>query len=1008
MPGAPGGGWRMPERALELEVNGRKVRRAARPHQRLLDLLRDDLGLTGTKEGCGAGECGTCSVFVDGRLMKSCLLPAAKADGCRVETVEGLPKAAGGMTAVQRAFHRTGASQCGFCIPGMVMAATAALRENPRAGIGEIKERLGGNICRCTGYSKIFEAALLARDALAAGAGGDAALDADDPVGDSFIGHSTRRVDAPGKVTGRLRYAADMVMPGMLHMRVLRSPHAHAEIRSIDTAAAEALPGVACVVTADDVPGVDGFGVFTNDQPVLARGRVRHVGEAVAAVVADDAVTAGRALALVRVDYAPLPAVFDPEEAMAPGAPVLHAHAPDNVVKRIPIRKGDTDRGFAEADLVVERDYATQQVEHAYLEPEAGLAHVDHDGVVTVVSPSQNITHHRRMLARILDRPVGKVRCAMSPVGGGFGGKEDMVYQGILALAAIKADAPVRLVYTREESIVSTAKRHPARIALRMGLKADGRITAVSMRMVSDGGAYGMSTEGVMRKAAILGCGPYAIPNVRVDTVGVYTNNTPSGAFRTFGAMQGQFATESHMDLCAQRLGMDPLEFRRINMMRDGASTHTRQRLGSVSLGRVLDAVEKASGWEPGPPSARGPRRGDTHGDGTRAPCDLGARLRGRANGDGRPAGNGHAGGGANGNGRAPGARKVRGRGVAAAWYGIARTATIDRAGAWAELDDGGTAKVVTGVTEIGEGILTLLAQVAADELGVRPQDVTLGDNDTARTPEAAHAGATRQTYMVGNAVALACRDARARLDREIAAHWGVDPGTIRAFNGRVWSEGSAREATMEEAVDICKGRGTVPVGSGSYTSHGTGLDPVDGSGSPWQAYVFGAQVAEVEVDTATGEVQVLGVWAAHDVGRAINPRGVEGQIEGGIVQGLGQALMEDYRLVDGHTTTHGLAKYILPTSLDIPEIHPVIVEDPDPLSPLGAKGIGEPALLPTAPAIANAIHDAVGVRIGALPATPEKVLGALRALREAREGEAPPPAQVAAPAPPPARAAAP
>ena len=324
--------------------------------------------------------------------------------------------------------------------------------------------------------------------------------------------------------------------------------------------------------------------------------------------------------------------------------------------------------------------------------------------------------------------------------------------------------------------------------------------------------------------------------------------------------------------------------------------------------------------------------------------------------------------------------RKMRGRGMAASWYGIARTATIDRAGAWAELDDGGTAKVVTGVTEIGEGILTLLSQVAAEELGIKPEQVTIGDNDTARSPEAAHAGATRQTYMIGNSVALACRDAKSKLFDEIADHWEVDIDVLRSFDGELWAENTNKRMTMEDAVDICKKRGVVPVGAGSFTAYGTGLDPVDGSGSPWQAYVFGTQVAEVEVDTATGEVQVLGIWAAHDVGRAINPRGVEGQIEGAVVQGLGQALMEDYQTKDGHPVTHGFAKYILPTSLDVPQINSIIVEDPDPLSPLGAKGIGEPALVPTAPAVMNAIYDAIGVRIKSLPATPEKVLTALEA----------------------------
>ncbi len=323
---------------------------------------------------------------------------------------------------------------------------------------------------------------------------------------------------------------------------------------------------------------------------------------------------------------------------------------------------------------------------------------------------------------------------------------------------------------------------------------------------------------------------------------------------------------------------------------------------------------------------------------------------------------------------------KKRGRGMAAAWYGIARTAAMDQAGAWAEIDDGGTAKIVTGVTEIGEGILTVLAQVAAEELGVKPENVMIGENDTSRSPEAAHAGATRQTYMIGNAVALACRQAKNKLFAQIAKEWNVDIQTLKAHDGEIWSEGTNYRIPMSEAIKICKKKyGVVPVGGENYTSHHTGLHPEDGSGKPWQAYVFGGQVAEVEVDTATGEVQLLGIWACHDVGRAINPKGVEGQVEGGVVQAVGQALMENFELDNGKTSSGNLAKYILPTSLDVPKVKTKIVEDPDPLSPLGAKGIGEPAMVPTAPAIMNAIYDAVGVRIKSLPATPEKILSALR-----------------------------
>src|SRR5262245_4736928 len=357
--------WRrpMPDLQFKATINGRKVLRTARPHQRLLDFIRDDLNLTGNKEGCGAGECGTCSVFVDGVLMKSCLLPVAKAQNATIETVEALAKT-GELSVLQKAFHKAGASQCGYCIPGMVMAATAALRANPFADREEIKERLGGNICRCTGYQKIFDAVEMARD-VQNGNLPAAVLFEDETEEGDFIGKNVRRIDAPSKVSGRLKYAGDMTMHGMLHVQVLRSPHAHARIVSIDTSAAEAMNGVEAVITSADVPGEDGFGVFVNDQPVMARGKVRYVGEAVAAVAAEDPLIARHALAAIRVSYEALLAVFDPDEAIRPGAPVLHDYAPDNVTKHIPIQVGDVEKGFAESDLVMEEIYSTQPIEHA-------------------------------------------------------------------------------------------------------------------------------------------------------------------------------------------------------------------------------------------------------------------------------------------------------------------------------------------------------------------------------------------------------------------------------------------------------------------------------------------------------------------------------------------------------------------------------------------------------------------------------------------------------------------
>ena len=615
-----------PTTEIRAMVNGRAVRRTVPIHYRLIDFVREELKLTGNKEGCGAGECGTCSMFVDGQLLKSCLVPVQKVQGRTVETVDDLDRDAG-MTVLQRAFHKAGASQCGYCIPGMVMAATSVLRANPQAGLQEIKEGLGGNICRCTGYQKIIDAVVLARDVMN-GSQPDSALEEDEAA--SFMGHRTRRLDAPGKVTGAIKYAADLFMPNMLHLQVLRSPHPHARIVCLDTSAARALPGVEAVLTCDDVPGVDNFGVFIEDQPVLARGVVRYVGEGVAAVAAETVDIARAALALIRVEYEVLPGVFDPEEALAPGAPQLHDFAAGNLCKHTRIRKGDVEAGLAQADLIVEETYRTAAIEHAYLEPEAGLAYLEADGCVTVHSPSQNITHHRHMLAKILGRPINKVRMVMSTVGGGFGGKEDMLYQGMLALAAIKTRRPVRYVFTREESFAASAKRHPFRIRYTMGLMKDGRIVATRMRMIADGGAYAMSTPGVMNKSAILGPGPYAIPNVEVDSIGVYTNNTPSGAFRAFGAFQSEFATEAHLDLCAEKLGMDPVALRMVNLMRDGATTHTRQPLDRVLAVDCLQAAVAAAGWDAGVPhrQARGlPPRADLDGGGTREPCTLGAGL---------------------------------------------------------------------------------------------------------------------------------------------------------------------------------------------------------------------------------------------------------------------------------------------------------------------------------------------------------------------------------------------
>lgn len=940
---------------IELIVNGRKVCKYVAPAMRLADFLREELHLIGTKKGCNAGECGTCSVLIDGVLKKSCLIPIIKVNHCEILTIEGI--GVDGLSIIQKCFIKAGAVQCGYCTPGMIMTATALLKENRHPDKAEIRRRLGGNICRCTGYAKIIEAIELARDILNHDKSADC-LDAVIPNTDKIIGSCVQRVDAQGKVTGALEYAADMEMPRMLYVHLVRSKEVHAEILKIDYEKALEMPGVETVITSEDVPGEDGFGVYYHDQPVLAKNKIRFYGEPVAAIVAETLEEAEEAEKAIEITYKKLPVVASIRDAIDCKA-IVHDDYPDNVVSATSVIKGDVESGFSNSDVIIEQEYATEAVDHAYLEPEAGIAYCDPDGVLVVKSCDQDITHHRMLLAKILGMPINKIRVIMTPVGGGFGGKEDMIYQGILAIAALKTKQPVKLVFSRTDSMIGSGKREPVVIHHKIGLTKNGKIQAVEIDIKSDGGAYCFSTKGTVSKAAILGAGPYEIENVKVISKGYYTNNTPSGAMRTFGVLQPTFAIESTMDICSERLGIDPVELRLINGVKDGASTHTQQILGKVGYCETVKQCAQIAAWEPGPSNVRGQVRKDVKGDQIAQPYIPGCEF------------------------KAPAALELcksrfkYGRGLGTSWYGIGRCATVDKAGAFVEIDDGGTAMVLTGVTEIGEGILTVLTQIAADELGMYPEDITIGDNDTARAPEAAHAGASRQSYMIGNAVLNACRDVKAKFIREIAAYWNVDSSSICMKNRRIFVQGHSHyDLSLKDAVEICKKvRGYVPLGAGTYTAHHEGLDPVTGKGNPWQAYVYGSQIAEVAVDTYTGEVHVLGIWAAHDVGRAINPQGVEAQIEGGAIMSMGQAIMEDYALSEGVPVNKNFAKYILPTSVDVPRVHSALVEERDPFSPLGAKGIGEPAPLPTTPAIINAIYDAVGVRITSLPATPEKIL---------------------------------
>jgi xanthine dehydrogenase molybdopterin-binding subunit B/aerobic-type carbon monoxide dehydrogenase small subunit (CoxS/CutS family) len=575
-------------------VNGERVAVEIPLQLRLIDLLRDVLGLTGTKEGCGEGECGACTVIVDGEIVNSCLMFAQQAQGKEILTIEGLSRG-NALHPIQEAFIEQGAVQCGFCTPGMVLATKALLDKNLAPTRQEIAVALSGNVCRCTGYEKIIEAVTAASKKLSSEAAGNnrAQRDtlSDNKVG--VVGQSVIRCDARLKVLGQSIYAADIVLPGMLYAKVLRSPCAHARIKMIDAGVARSLPGVV-VFTHKDIPGTNAFGIIVKDEPALVSEKIRCRGDALVLVAAESEAAGADALKAISVEVEELPAVFDPEQAMQTGAPIVHGSS--NIMDQARIRRGDADRALQGCDVVVTRRYHTQMVEHSYIEPEAGIAYLDGDMVVIKAS-TQNPHYDRKDVAANLALPLNRVRVIQAVTGGGFGGKLDISVQIYLALIALRTGRPVRMVFDREESFQASSKRHPFCIDYTTGATSDGMLQAVKVRLVCDTGAYASYGPATMKRALVHVAGPYCVPNVSVDGYCVYTNNPRSGAMRGFGVPQVAFAHESQMDEIAARLGVSPLEIRMKNALRTGSVTVTGQALGeSVGLVETLTRVGEQAG----------------------------------------------------------------------------------------------------------------------------------------------------------------------------------------------------------------------------------------------------------------------------------------------------------------------------------------------------------------------------------------------------------------------------
>jgi len=954
-------------------LNGRPWSVHAVAFASLADTLREELGLTGTKIGCEAGDCGACSVRLDGEQVCACLVATAQAEGARIETVEFVNAIA---DRLRIAFLAHGAAQCGICTPGMLMAATDLLAHDPAPSRGQVEDAIGGVLCRCTGYLAIVAAILDV-----AGTGSDPSpkrcvdplccAEGSDPIRTDpvrAVGARLPRVDGWPKVAGTDRFGADEAPTDALWMRVVRSPHARARFALGDLDPVKARnPGLATILTAADVPGENVFGIFTGmkDQPVLAPGVVRFRGEAVLALVGTRAAVESVSDADLPIEWAIEPPLSGIEAALALGAPTVHGGVPDNVLARGNLKSGDVQAGHTCAAATTEGCFETAFVEHAYIEPEAGFAVPVGEGPdrIEVTACTQAPYMDLEETARVLGVDRSRVRIRPSACGGGFGGKLDVSVQPLLAVAAWVTRRPVRIVYTRTESMASTTKRHPARIWAKSSADARGRLTGFEMRADFNTGAYASWGPTVANRVPVHGMGPYKVPNAWLRTRAVYTNDTPAGAFRGFGVPQAAIAHETLMDDLALRLDIDRWAIRRVNALDHGDATPSGQVLKhSAGLPKCLDALKPD--W-------------DT------------ALSRVARHNAGAP-------------------RYRRGVGIACMWYGCGNTGLPNPSSMRITLARDGSLTFFNGAVDIGQGSSTVLLQIAADALGlpVRAFGMVVGDTDL--TEDAGKTSASRQTFVSGNAARLAAEDLRrkilalanagpdAKLTLEGAklsiadgeASRTVDLATLVIPEFRVSEISGTQGAEHVKALGPGSPRSRAPAGmtGRDVVLEGLGCwdpptSPLDenGQGVPYATYGFAAQMAEVEVDTVLGTTRVVEIIAAHDVGRAINPTLVEGQIHGGIAQGLGMALMEEY--IPGRT--ENLHDYLIPTVGDMPSIKTYLIEDAELDGPFGAKGVGEPALIATAPAILSAIRHATGARMTRVPVLPHRLWEALQGREE-------------------------
>lgn len=849
-----------------LHINGLSHSHNASPARRLSEVLRDDLGLRGTKVGCDAGDCGACTVLLDGAPVCSCLTTVAQVAGREVTTLEGLP--AKGYDVLQAAFLRYGAAQCGICTPGMLVSAAALLDRIPHPSKQQVEDALGGVLCRCTGYSKIVSAVMHANDPLP---------EAEIPKAGSAIGAAVERLDGQAKVDGTEQFGADLVPENTLLVQTIRAPYHRARFNIGDTAAWAARNGVIQVLTAADIPGENRFGVIPAfaDQPALATDHTRFKGEAVALIVGEPAVIECCNLGDFPIQWSELPATTGVDDAKHPNAPQLFKDRAGNLLITGLVGHGDVDAGLTSATHRATTTIKTAYVEHAYIEPEAGVAWLEGDTLV-IRACTQAPVMDQEETAKILALPKERLRIIPAATGGGFGSKLDVSLQPLIGLAALKTGQPCRMVYGRAESMASTTKRHPASMTASIGCNAQGEITAMCFDGDFNTGAYASWGPTVANRVPVHASGPYRMASYLAEARAIHTNGPPSGAFRGFGVPQAAIVQETLFDELALACGMDRLEFRLVNALRGGDKTQTGQRLAGVGIIPCLEALQ--SQWQE----------------------TLNRNAEWNARHD----------------------SLKRGVGVASCWYGCGNTSLPNPSTILAGITPQGQLKLHQGAMDIGQGSNTVIAQIFADALGLPLQDIALVGPDTALTPDAGKTSASRQTFVTGKAAEQTGKQLRTLILQRLNA----GDGAVLSLQGDVVC---ACENGTTNRLDLRD----LPLDENGYaisaiSTYDPPTAPLDenGQGIPYAVYGYGAQMAEIEVDMRLGTVKTRHIHAAHDLGRTINPTLAVGQIEGGIAQRLGMALMEEY--IPGRT--ENLHDYLIPTFGDMPEITSHLIEVPD------------------------------------------------------------------------------